>query len=107
GKIRVNIGDQNGGFISNSTPSNTDVGKQSWYIRRDSSNNVHVKCINSTNTYDYGIVGSLTGAFQFRVLGSAASANKNFSGKIYKVAAAAEDIGDSAASSILTFWQAS
>lgn len=106
GKVQITVGDQAGGSVSNATPSNSDVGKQAWYVRRDASNNIFAKCRNGTNTYDYGNIGTLSGAFQFRVFGSSASFSKSFSGKIYRIAAAAEDIGNTDATAVINDWYA-
>lgn len=106
GKVQISIDSQTGTMLSSSTPTNSNVGKQAWFFRRDASNHIHAKCVNSSGTYDYGDMGELTGIFEWRTIGSSASSAKGFAGKIYKVAAANEDIGDTDATSIIQNWYA-
>jgi len=101
GKVVVNFDTETGAFISNSTPANSDVGLQTIIVRRDASNQVRVKIKNSTNTYDYGIIGTSAGTFDLRVLGASSALTKQFNGKIYKFAAVADDIGATDADNLL------
>jgi hypothetical protein len=104
GKVQVNFDTETGAFIGNSTPANTDVGLQTIVVTRDSSNQVRVKIKNSTNTYDYGIIGTSSGNFDLRVIGAGTAATKQFNGKIYKFASVGEKISDADITDILDNW---
>lgn len=104
GKVQVNFDTETGSFLSNSTPANTDVGLQTIVVTRDSSNQVRVKIKNTTNTYDYGVIGTSTGDFDLRVVGAASALTKQFNGKIYKFASVGTKISDADVTEILNNW---
>lgn len=103
GKVQLEFQTNSTNFISNATPSNSNVGKQVWCVRRDSGNVVTATCVNSSGTFNYTI-GTSAGIFEIRAIGTGTATTKQFAGKIYKVAAATERIGDTDVASILTNW---
>lgn len=105
GKVQVLFNTESNNGIFNATPSNSNVGKQVWVIRRDASNNVVASCKNSSGTFTY-TVGTSAGSFIPKVLGSGASSSKEFSGKIYKAAVSDDRLSDVDVTTLLDTWYA-
>jgi len=93
GKLQIAYSTQSNNFISNATPSNTNVGLQTMVLRRNAANQVVASIKNTSGTYHY-TVGTSSGTFRLNTIGSASALTKQFAGKIYKVAAVGEYLSD-------------